>query len=362
MFRYLVVILGVFVSLSGLSSGAYPDKPMTFAYHQACEGNSSLCAPYILAQGIIVSSTPKDFVRFLGSDDFKARIFFDSPGGDLIAGLQLGRLIRSHKLDTYIGGPYERLVRANQPYEVIVPEPICFSACAYAFLGGVRRKIEEGGKFGVHQFRGSTQDWGGASAQVTTALLSAYLDEMSVDRKFLDLASLTQAKQIRLLTPQEARSLNVDNTAPPLSAWRLVADAHGLLALITVQRQESQEGAVVLMVYKGGDSLVATLWYRPIPQGRSIEQIKEIFSGRAQFDLRVGQHTFCLQSKSAWAASRGGFQISFGLPPSAIHSISQARSFDFVANWPNAYRDLDPSATFGTEGFGNGTAALMRQD
>lgn len=353
-FRSLVTILGVFLSLSGAALGTGLHQPMTFTVHEPCEGTGSVCNPYILAQGTIVSTTPNDFLRYVKNRKFKPQILFDSPGGNLAAGLQLGRLIRQFKMDTYIGGPSERLMNE------IVPEPICFSACAYAFLGGVIRNVEDGGRFGVHRFRGSAKDRGEAVAQVTTTVLSAYLDEMGVDRQFLDLASLTPANQIRLLTPQEARLLNVDNTDQPLSAWRLEADAHGRLALVTAQKQAFRDGTVVLAVYRVGDAMAATLWYRTTPQGRSIGEVKEVFSQPTRFYLRVGQHTFTLQPKSAWAPSRGGFQISLDLPTGAIHAISQARSFDLDAEWANAYRDLNPSATFGTEGFRNGAAALMR--
>lgn len=62
-------------------------------------------------------------------------VWFDSPGGNVMEGLEIGRRIRSYGLAT-------RIPRGAT----------CASICAFAFLGGVIREIESGGKYGVHMF------------------------------------------------------------------------------------------------------------------------------------------------------------------------------------------------------------------
>jgi hypothetical protein len=60
-------------------------------------------------------------------------IGFDSPGGNIDAGMRLGRTIRSLGLSTM-------QIRAT----------LCASACSLAFLGGVQR-LAEPGSIGVHK-------------------------------------------------------------------------------------------------------------------------------------------------------------------------------------------------------------------
>lgn len=191
------------------------DQPMTFSVKIPCEGHGSMCNEYILAQGIITPKTPERFAIFMRKiKPYKPTIYFHSPGGDLVAALKMGHMIRQAGLDTFVGGPYEQFIKLGIPYQTLVKNGGCVSACAYAFLGGVSREVSEGGKYGVHQFAGSRKDTGEGSAQVTSTVLANYLDDMGVDRRLLDIASLTRPTAVQLIKPSLARELNVDNTAP----------------------------------------------------------------------------------------------------------------------------------------------------
>lgn len=62
-------------------------------------------------------------------------VWMNSPGGDLIAGLELGRAFRAHHV------------------AVRVPAgAVCASACTYSFLGGAVRRVDPEGQFRVHMF------------------------------------------------------------------------------------------------------------------------------------------------------------------------------------------------------------------
>lgn len=61
-------------------------------------------------------------------------IAFNSSGGSLMPGVEIGRMIRDMELNT------------------VVPKGgYCYSACAYTFMGGVERSIEEGSPFAMHR-------------------------------------------------------------------------------------------------------------------------------------------------------------------------------------------------------------------
>jgi hypothetical protein len=128
---------------------------------------------YLLAQGEIGPETPSIFEQSV-APNIRA-VHFDSPGGSLNAGIALGRAIRRQGLNTYVD-----------------ENAVCASACGYAFAGGRERRLSERGVLAVHQFYSPGQDSGESVAQSTVAMLGAYLDEMGVSRKLLDMASLVK--------------------------------------------------------------------------------------------------------------------------------------------------------------------------
>ena len=63
-------------------------------------------------------------------------VWLHSTGGVAAEGPLIGRVLRAHNLATRVPANY-----------------ICVSACSIAFLGGVVRRIDPGGIYGVHTFR-----------------------------------------------------------------------------------------------------------------------------------------------------------------------------------------------------------------
>ncbi len=156
-----------------------------------------------------------DFMRRAGRVD---EVWFDSPGGLVDEGLEIGRKIRSLGLATRIPKNAK-----------------CASICAFAFLGGVIRYIEPGGRFGLHMFTISgnvelleevtelikTYGPQGAAEIISqieqeSALAAKeqadYLIEMSVSLRLLFPNYMTSHSDIAWLTRQELVSYNVLNT------------------------------------------------------------------------------------------------------------------------------------------------------
>jgi len=144
-------------------------EPMTFSIRYPCSGVFRFdCAPYIYAKGTITRNTPSNLARFLQKPNITGgmRVFFQSPGGDLVGGLRLGKVIRAARLDTYVGTDLDGFGSGYLDYGlgdwredlnrvpiVLTRKAYCFSACAFAFLGGVNRLIGPGAEYGVHQFK-----------------------------------------------------------------------------------------------------------------------------------------------------------------------------------------------------------------
>lgn len=93
----------------------------------------------------------------------------NSPGGSLDDAMAMGRLAREHGLAVHI--------RAGA---------VCASSCPLVLAGGVTRNVDEGATIGLHQFYAHASQFGGpaqavSDAQVTTARIARFLDEMGVD-------------------------------------------------------------------------------------------------------------------------------------------------------------------------------------
>lgn len=132
-------------------------------------------------------------------------VVFNSPGGNVVFGMKLGRAIRSLGLSTV-------QLRAS----------LCTSACALAFLGGVNRYAEPG-SIGVHQNSFSddatiSRDDAVDTTQRLTADLLDYLAEMGVSTDLLKIALRYDRRDIRYLSGSEMADLNVTTSEPNASS------------------------------------------------------------------------------------------------------------------------------------------------
>ncbi len=126
-------------------------------------------------------------------------VVFNSPGGNVISAMAFGRLLRSLGLETF----QSKLVE-------------CSSACALAFLGGVRR-LAMPGSIGVHRFSfaanyGLGRDEAVADAQELTADILQYLDEMGVESSLLQFALRYDSDDMRYLSASEMADLRVTHS------------------------------------------------------------------------------------------------------------------------------------------------------
>lgn len=117
-------------------------------------------------------------------------ITFNSAGGNLFKAMELGRLIRAHKLNTL-------QVRGME----------CASACSLAFIGGVSR-LATPGSIGVHKSSFSTSDGMSvddavSQVQQVTADVITYMIEMGVDPGLLQLSLKYNSNDIRYLSGSE---------------------------------------------------------------------------------------------------------------------------------------------------------------
>jgi hypothetical protein len=137
-----------------------------------------------------------------------ATVYFNSPGGKLVAAMAVGRVVRSHGFSSVVG------VRTGD-----VRRPAagtCFSACPFALAGGVQRSMLDGSEIGVHLAENSVPVPDATAFQHRVRQeAGAYLESMGIDAGLLALMSQASHDAIRPLTPQEAVRLRLVNARPP---------------------------------------------------------------------------------------------------------------------------------------------------
>lgn len=169
--RLVLLTMPVCTLLMVAATGARADVRCSRATGLSFHSPMKFCVRneiYVAAVGEITPSTPDELARFLravvASGMEPHSVTFHSPGGSMVGGIGLGKLIRSLHLDTHVG-----------------QGSTCTSACMLAFIGGWSRKITHDGRIGNHQLRSSRTDVASIETiQDLIGYLSEYHREMNV--------------------------------------------------------------------------------------------------------------------------------------------------------------------------------------
>ena len=171
---------------------------------------------WIAAEGRIEADTAEVFREFLTQLDAPVQeITLNSIGGRLAGGLALGRSIRESGLATRVGDS-----RGCNGTEGRVG--VCASACAYAFLGGVRREVGPHGHLGFH---GIYPAAGQADIPEETLLaatdrametLRAYVLDMGANPILPEIAAVVPADRLYLPQGRALSALGIETDARPI--------------------------------------------------------------------------------------------------------------------------------------------------
>lgn len=122
----------------------------------------------------------------------KAAVLFSSPGGNLIAGIEIGRTIRLRNFGTGVA-----------------PNTLCASACALAWLGGTNRYLDPTSKIGFHAayiHNGGTNRETG----VGNAIVGAYVTQLALPVSAVIYITKASPDDMTWLTADEARRVGID--------------------------------------------------------------------------------------------------------------------------------------------------------
>lgn len=169
-------------------------------------------------------------------------IYLNSPGGDVAAGIALGRLFRAGNMTTHLGAPRKT---ATQP---IVPKTSqCVSACAYAYAGGVFRWAPTGSdRFGSQPL---------PSTVTPSTDVAAYLKDMGVNPQVF---GSTPSGEVIWLNAEQMLANGLSNNG------RLLPTAVNMpisnVASITIT-QMTREGEHRITVQCRADGLTLSAYY-----------------------------------------------------------------------------------------------------
>jgi hypothetical protein len=189
----LVGLLACFLPSSGVAQQDEMSFRAVTAQH--CRDR---CPAEIVADGLIALDSADAFravAAALAPQPIIVRLA--SSGGSLVGSLQLGQAFRAVNATVIVGKGAR-----------------CVSACVYAFLGGVMRRVS-GGRIGVHRFRpaneDSDSDFPAILVQRATEMLGGYVTQMGADPELVRLALSVSPPEIRYLDAAELRRYRVTN-------------------------------------------------------------------------------------------------------------------------------------------------------
>ena len=146
--RSALRVLAIGSLLASLCLGAtlaWADGAMTFGAVRIGAN-----ADVISASGQITEDTPDRFAAFLDANPSlrspRPVVFLSSPGGRVLASIELGKLLRSVDAVAVIGR-----VEFDGAGGTVMTNAQCLSACVYALIGARKRVIPSTSLIGIHR-------------------------------------------------------------------------------------------------------------------------------------------------------------------------------------------------------------------
>lgn len=211
------LILAFIAFVAGLNATIAAARAEDMSFRLAAVGNpmrcGSRCPAVITAEGEITDRTPYEFLNFvknnIGRGTLHAVIFLDSPGGKVVAAMELGRIWRRLGVAAIVGrtdplgpGSVTQFLAAR-----------CLSACVYALIGAKKRVIPPASMVGVHRMF-FYEGGGGAMGEATglhrhydhggmRSVLSHYTGRMGVSPALISEAERIASDRIHILSRAE---------------------------------------------------------------------------------------------------------------------------------------------------------------
>ena len=155
---------------------------------------------------------------FTHSGEPVVRVFVNSRGGEVLAAIQMGQLIRSQAAEVWVDKNAE-----------------CSSACIFILAGGVSRIAIPGAKLGIHRPFFRPEEFAGLSHELSQKKYSElaggvknYLAAMGVADTFYDAMIQVPSRKIEYITEAFAESTRLLGDDPAYQEWQRAKDQKAL--------------------------------------------------------------------------------------------------------------------------------------
>ena len=189
------------------------------------------CSEWIAAEGLFDFDAPqrlRDFLTTLPRRDLP--VFFNSDGGKVKSGMEIGRLLRDHRMTVGIGRTVpdgcrnaaatddacRRVMQSQAEHKarLITAGARCASSCVVAFAGGSVRHAARDAQLGIHSVRAFTR-----APDEAHRILKRYLVHLEVDAGLIDAAAKISADDVRYLSRDEIVRFGVETRNVYETAW-----------------------------------------------------------------------------------------------------------------------------------------------
>ena len=285
--------------------------------------------------GRIDAGAPDRLSRALEGIKGKTAVWLNSPGGNLFAGMQVGRIIRRHGASTYIINS-----RTLLPGE-------CYSACSLAFLGGIYRFNDNGARYGVHRASLGSAAEDADRAHDLSAAVEGYIREMGVDVRLLDLWMKAAPDEMYVLSRKESEDLGVVNNGRKPPEWSTTASGGGSRLQ---GRQTTSDGTGTLAFSCDGKQTVLGSVYEAAGRGERLDA--RGWSHRLTVDRSESKPLKPLDLSD----NDGVVRSTFIVPPDLVRLARSAQRIGLQMKSPD---DRSPSIGFSVD-IDDGSASMVR--
>jgi hypothetical protein len=193
-----------FVCLLAAAPAAAEQAPMTFRSVNLDSNDCGAdCPQAIVADGVIEAETPQAFVDFikqaLQSGRRRNLIFMNSPGGNVVASMELGADFRRLRAAVVVAG-FASVGSRSGPVA-----GQCLSACVYALMGATQRVAPPESHIGLHRMslEEPGESGGGLADRRLVAILARYAARMGVSPALVWRAESLKPGTLDILSPAE---------------------------------------------------------------------------------------------------------------------------------------------------------------
>jgi hypothetical protein len=276
----------------------------------------------VYISGEITTETRDQVTRLFASAPKSGTVYFDTIGGDLMAGMELGRAIRRSGFSTDVG---------RQTDTGRIAPGRCHSVCTLSYAGGYFRYLQQGSQLGVHRFYRNSP---GASdldlGQVMSAQITSYMDEMGINRELFQLMVNAGRGQMIILSPEQMQRFGLSNNGFQPAAWDIEA-TKGLVYLKGEQENAHGTGKVLMSCAPEGGIKFSALYNA----GGGMNQ--SIISNARHFTIRINDRFLPVNRVSQPPTLSGNYILTSVEPDAALLAqIRSATHVGFAYHGPNS--------------------------